>query len=143
MHDADPESIQTKTITLPDCLIDSLKILWKVQHEQKLKNGTNINLRTLENEWFKILSNFKIQCENVTEHRRPDVIVVKKKQDRCVMVDVASSGDQAAPRKVNLVPVIIILLVKQYSRQQVILYCGSLVRQNVLPNVILIVGINV
>ena len=75
--------------------------------------------------------------------QKPDVIVVKKKQDRCVMVDVASSGDQAAPRKVNLVPVIIILLVKQYSRQQVILYCGSLVRQNVLPNVILIVGINV
>ena len=89
MHDANPESIQTKTITLPDCLIDSLKTLRKGQHGQKLKSGTNVNLRMLENEWFKILSDFKIQCENVTEHRRPGVIVVKKKQDRCVMVDVA------------------------------------------------------
>ena len=109
----------------------------------EVKNGTNISLRILENEWFKVLSDFKIQCENVAEQRRPDVIVVKKKQNRCVMVDVASSEDQVVPKKVNLVLVIIIVSIKQYSREQVTLYCGSLVRQNVLPNVILIIGINV
>ena len=92
---------------------------------------------------FKILFGFKIQCENVTEQSRPDVIVVNKNQNRCVMVDVALSGDQTVPRKVNLVPVIIILSIKQYSREQVTLYCGSLARQNVLPNVILIISINV
>ena len=106
-------------------------------------NGTNIDLRILESECFNILSDFKIQCENVTEQRRPDVIVIKKKQNRCVMVDLASSEDQAVPKKVNLMPVIVILSIKQYSKEQVTLYCGSLVRQNVLPNVILIIGNNV
>ena len=96
----------------------------------EVKNGTNISLRILENEWFKISSDFKIQCENVAEQRRPDVIVVKKKQNRCVMVDIASSEDQVVPKKVNLVLVIIIVSIKQYSREQVTLYCGSLVRQN-------------
>ena len=60
--------------------------------------------------------------------RKPDVVVVKI-QNRCVIMDVASSADQAVLRMANLVPVIIILSIKQYSRDQVTLFSGSLVRQ--------------
>ena len=34
-----------------------------------------------------------IQCDNVVEARRPDVIVVSKKEKKCIIVDIAIPGD--------------------------------------------------
>ena len=53
----------------------------------------------IEDRWFKILWNFKIQCYHKTEYRRPDIIVVEKKQNQCVAVDIASSGDSRGKKK--------------------------------------------
>lgn len=53
----------------------------------------------VENEWFKIYWDFNIQCDKVTEHRRHDIIVVEQKQNKRVVWDTASPGDQRVHEK--------------------------------------------
>ena len=47
----------------------------------------------LENEDYKILWDFSIQTDHVTEARRPDLVVVDKKERSCKIIDFAVSGD--------------------------------------------------
>ena len=47
----------------------------------------------LENEDYKILWDFNIQTDHVTEARRPDLVAVDKKRRTCKIIDFAIPGD--------------------------------------------------
>ena len=54
------------------------------EHEQEI---------VLENEDYKILWDFSIQTDHVTKTRRPDLVVVDKKERSCKIIDFAVPGD--------------------------------------------------
>ena len=47
----------------------------------------------IESDEVKILWDFNIQCDHVIEHRRPDILVVNKKEKSCQIIDIAVPGD--------------------------------------------------
>ena len=47
----------------------------------------------LENEDYKILWDFSIKTDHVIEARRPDLVVVDKKERSCKIIDFAVPGD--------------------------------------------------
>ena len=47
----------------------------------------------VENENFKILWDFTIQCDHMIEARRPDIVVVDKVKKETMIIDVAIPGD--------------------------------------------------
>ena len=47
----------------------------------------------IENENVKILWDINIQCDNVIEARRPDIVIVEKKEKSCLIIDIAVPGD--------------------------------------------------
>ena len=47
----------------------------------------------MEDDDVKIIWDINIQCDNVIEARRPDLILVDKKAKTCVIIDVAIPGD--------------------------------------------------
>ena len=53
----------------------------------------------LENEDYKILWDFSIQTDHVTEARRPDLVVVDKKERKCKIIDFAVPGDSTIEEK--------------------------------------------
>ena len=53
----------------------------------------------LENEDYKILWDFSIQTDNVIEARRPDLVVVDKKEKSCKIIDFAIPGDSKIEEK--------------------------------------------
>ena len=42
---------------------------------------------------MKILWDFKIQTDLVIQHRRPDIVMVYKKERKCQLTDIAIPGD--------------------------------------------------
>ena len=65
------------------------------------KNGLKCNEKwyehepdsVVENDDIKLLWDFNIQCDNMIEARRPDIVVLHKKEKKCLIVDVAVPGD--------------------------------------------------
>ena len=53
----------------------------------------------LENEDYKILWDFSIQTDHVIEARRPDLIVVDKKERSCKIIDFAVPRDSRIEEK--------------------------------------------
>ena len=53
----------------------------------------------LENEDYKILWDFSIQTDHVIEARRPDLVVVDKKERTCKIIDFAVPGDSRIEEK--------------------------------------------
>ena len=49
--------------------------------------------RVVEDDDVKLIWDINIQCDNVIEARRPDLILVDKKAKTCVIIDVAIPGD--------------------------------------------------
>ena len=47
----------------------------------------------VENENFKILWDFTIQCDHMIEARRPDIVVVDKVKKETIIIDVTIPGD--------------------------------------------------
>ena len=47
----------------------------------------------MENETCKILWDMTIQCDHVTEFRRPDIVAVEKENNEAIIVDIASPWD--------------------------------------------------
>ena len=47
----------------------------------------------MEDDDVKLIWDINIQCDNVIEARRPDLILVDKKAKSCVIIDVAIPGD--------------------------------------------------
>ena len=46
-----------------------------------------------ENEGVKVLWDMNIQCDNVIEARRPDIVIIDKKGKSCIIVDIAVPAD--------------------------------------------------
>ena len=53
----------------------------------------------IQNEDVKILWDFMIQCDRVIEHRKPDIVVIEKKTNKCFIIDVANPGDHNLEKK--------------------------------------------
>ena len=48
----------------------------------------------VENEEIKVLwDDINVQCDNVIEARRPDIIVIDKKERKGILIDIAVSAD--------------------------------------------------
>ena len=47
----------------------------------------------VENGEVKLLWDMNIQCYNVFEGRRPDIVVVSEKKKKCIIEDIAIPGD--------------------------------------------------
>ena len=46
-----------------------------------------------ENEGVKLLWDMNIQCDNVIEARRPDIVIIDRKEESCIIVDIAVPAD--------------------------------------------------
>ena len=46
-----------------------------------------------ESDEVKILWDCMIQCDKMIEHRKPDIVVVIKKERKCMIIDIAIPGD--------------------------------------------------
>ena len=55
--------------------------------------------KCLESEDYKILWNFSIQTDHVTEARRPDLVVVDQKRRTCKIIDFAVPGHSRIEEK--------------------------------------------
>ena len=53
----------------------------------------------MENDKAKILWDFMIQCDKMIEHRKPDIVLVDKVQQKCLVIDVACPGDNRIAEK--------------------------------------------
>ena len=49
--------------------------------------------KVLENDDTKLLWDFHVQTDRVVEHCRPDILLVKKKEERAIIIDIAVPGD--------------------------------------------------
>ena len=47
----------------------------------------------VENENVKLLWDMTVQCDNIIEARRPDIVLLDKKEKSCMIVDIAVPGD--------------------------------------------------
>ena len=47
----------------------------------------------VENEEVKVLWNIDVQCDNVMEARRPDIILIDKKERKGIIIDIAVPAD--------------------------------------------------
>ena len=47
----------------------------------------------VENEEVKVLWDINVQCDNVIEARRPDIIVINKKERKGIIIDIAVPAD--------------------------------------------------
>ena len=47
----------------------------------------------LENEGFKVLWDFNVQCDRIVEARRPDIVFVNKHAKEAMIIDVAIPGE--------------------------------------------------
>ena len=52
-----------------------------------------------ENASVKLLFDINIQCDNVIEARRPDIVVIDKKEKVCIIVDIAVPADRRVEEK--------------------------------------------
>ena len=70
---------------------------WKLRDkhnlERKEKWYEHCPERAVEDDDVKLIWDINIQCDNVIEARRPDLILVDKKAKLCVIIDVAIPGD--------------------------------------------------
>ena len=64
-----------------------------------MKSGMNMYQPVLENEGCKILWDFTIQTDHVIEAKRPDMIVVDKRNKCCKMTDFAIPYDSRIEEK--------------------------------------------
>ena len=48
---------------------------------------------TVENEEIKVLLDINIQCDNLIEARQPDLIVIDKKEQKGIIIDIAIPAD--------------------------------------------------
>ena len=55
----------------------------------------------IENDDVKILWDVNIQCDNVIEARRPDIVIVDKRENSCIIVDIAVPADKRILDKEN------------------------------------------
>ena len=69
---------------------------WKLcklyQLERKENWYEHVPEGAVENGEVKLLWDMNVQCDNAVEARRPDIIAVSKKENKCIIVDIAIPG---------------------------------------------------
>ena len=77
--------------------------MWKLcelhQHERKEKWYEHVPEYIVENGEASLLWDMNIQCDNVVQGRGPNIIVVCKKEKKCIILDVAIPGDRRVQEK--------------------------------------------
>ena len=53
----------------------------------------------IENEDFKILWDFMIQCDQMVEHRKPDIVIIDKRKKDVKIIDIAIPVDSRVKEK--------------------------------------------
>ena len=48
---------------------------------------------------MKLLWDINIQCDNIIEARRPDIVLVEKKEKKCSVIDIAVLADVRCSEK--------------------------------------------
>ena len=79
----------------------------KVNWDNRKKNGLEHSKkwyehaleRTVENEEIKVLWDINILCDNLIEARRPDLIVIDKKEQKGIIIDIAVPADVRVEEK--------------------------------------------
>ena len=69
------------------------KLCEKYNLDRKEKWYEHCPERAMEDDDVKIIWDINIQCDNVIEARRPDLILINKKAKSCVIIDVSIRGD--------------------------------------------------
>ena len=55
--------------------------------------------KVLENQEVKLLWDWNVQTDREIEHRRPDILLIKKESNECMIIDVANPGDHNVEKK--------------------------------------------
>ena len=73
------------------------KIHWDICKKNRLEHREkwyeHVPEGAVENEENKVLWDINIQCDNLIEARRPDLIVIDKKEHKGIIIDIAVSAD--------------------------------------------------
>ena len=73
------------------------KVHWDICKKNRLEHSEKWYEYALEgaveNEENKVLWDINIQCDNLIEARRPDLIVIDKKEQKGIIIDIAVSAD--------------------------------------------------
>ena len=67
-----------------------------MEHTEKLYE--HVPEGVVENEEVKVLWDINVQCDNVIEARRPDIIVIDKKERKVIIIGIAVPADQCKSR---------------------------------------------
>ena len=68
-----------------------------LEHQEKWYD--HIPEGAVENDKVKLLWDINIQCDNMIEARRPDIVVVYKKERVCIIVDITVPADRRVEKK--------------------------------------------
>ena len=55
--------------------------------------------RAVENEQIKVLWDINIQCDNLMEARQPDLVVIDKKEQKRIIIDIPVPADVIVEEK--------------------------------------------
>ena len=67
-----------------------------LEHSEKWQHAPE---RAVENEEIKVLCDINIQCDNLIEARRSDLIVIEKKEQKGIIIDIAIPADLRVEEK--------------------------------------------
>ena len=73
------------------------KVYWDICRKNGLEHSEKwyeqVPEGTVKNEEIKVLWDINIQCDNLIEARRPDLIVIDKKEEKGIIIDIAVPAD--------------------------------------------------
>ena len=79
------------------------KVHWDICKKNRLEHSEkwyeHVPEGAVENEENKVLWDINIQCDNLTEARRPDLIVIDKKEQKGIIIDIAVPADVRVEEK--------------------------------------------
>ena len=90
---------------------------------------------SVENENVKLLWDMNIQRDNIIEARRPDIVLVEKKEKKCSIIDIAVPADvRCSEKKIEKV--------EKYQdlKREIAIYIWKMRSVNVVPVVIGVIG---
>ena len=79
------------------------KVHWDICKKNRLEHSEkwyeHAPEGAVENEEIKVLWDINIQCDNLIEARRPDLIVIDKKEQKGIIIDIAVPADVRVEEK--------------------------------------------
>ena len=79
------------------------KVHWDICKKNRLEHTEkwheHAQEEAVENEEIKVLWDINIQCDNLIDARRPDLIVIDKKEQKGIIIDIAVPDDRKKKKK--------------------------------------------